>query len=184
MLVMADYYFAVDVCLKAGSSHPALSGFRSLFPPDPDFFDFGVKSFALDVDKNSPTAYSESRKGVLLGHVSRLIDEFKADELSYLLTDAVALSPSDVGKAVDQLEWLFGQMRTYPERAASACWYPIDAQEVVDLAALPEESPIPDFLDDEEGEGFPYAIGYLKAHMAVLRYAQANGLILVHGQGL
>ncbi len=164
---MPIYSSILDVCVPEKEMPPSIDGFSSVSD--------------LYSDRH-PASHTYSRRTVASQHVANLVREYAASGLGYLCDTVAVLEHSKVEQAISSLESLFLAMKMQPERAALCSLYECSTQEVIDASQLPEVTPIPDSLRDDEGETLPYAIAYLKAHTAVLRYAHQHRLFVLHGQ--
>ena len=130
---------------------------------------------------DTPSSISLSRSNCAALHLDRLLEAHRAENLYYLREPVATLDPSTIPAAIQALERLFEQIRESPDRALACAFRECTAEQLVAAASAPEVTPAQDDPEDEEGEGLPHVIGYLKAHAVVLRHALQLGLRVAHG---
>lgn len=158
----------LDVCVHASAVPPDLNDFVQVT---------GLYSDGV------PYSHSLSRRTMASQHLDDLLEAFQAKDLHYLREPVSTVDGPAVARAIGALERLFDQIRREPARALACTVRECSVQQLVDAASGPEETPVPNMVnDDEDGESLPYVLAYLKAHMVVLRHALAHDLTVVHGQ--
>jgi hypothetical protein len=122
------------------------------------------------------------RSALASQHLENLLLEFKAGDLYYLRESVAVLDKPEIERAIAESERLFAAMRRFPERAASCSARECPPQDLAAALALPEATHVAGSLNDDDGEALPYVVAYLKEHVAVLRHALGNDLVVLHGQ--
>ncbi|MBK6999157.1 MAG: hypothetical protein IPH35_04015 [Rhodoferax sp.] len=133
------------------------------------------------ISNGGPFCFGYSnRKPALSNMLEKVVRAYDKKYLAYLSESAATLNPEKVYQAIKDIESLLVSFEKDP-RAVAICveqdsW---TESEILEGLSLPTEQN-PDSQWD--GDDLPYMIRILKAHLAVLKFAETENLYVLHGR--